>query len=64
MSDFLPSPKALDGDMVPVPVPAPPTLTPEELKRALIALATPDLLEDLPNLTPNLLIFNNATDEA
>lgn len=64
MSDFLPSPEALEGDMAPVPVPTPPTLTPEELKRALIALATPDVLEDLPNQTPNLLIFNNATDEA
>ena len=41
-------------------------LTPEQLKKALIALATPDKLEDaqLPAGTPNLIIFNNATDEA
>ena len=63
MTDFMPSPKALEREMAPVPVPAPPTLTPEQLKRALIALATQGLLEDLPNETPNVLIFNNATDD-
>ena len=42
--------------------PAPlPTLTPAQLKKALLALATPDILAPLPPKTPNLLIFNNAT---
>ena len=37
------------------------TLTPAELKKALIALASPGMLTDLPTGTPNLLAFNNAT---
>jgi len=41
--------------------PIPKTLSPKQLKQALLALATPNLLSDLPKDTPNLLIFNNAT---
>lgn len=41
--------------------PIPKTLSPKQLKQALIALATPSVLKDLPKDTPNLLIFNNAT---
>ncbi|KAF9645403.1 hypothetical protein BDM02DRAFT_3120303 [Thelephora ganbajun] len=52
--------------MFPSPVletvaPIPPTLTPAQLKKALLALATPGILATLPPKTPNLLIFNNAT---
>jgi len=39
----------------------PKTLTPKQLKAALLALASPNMLSDLPKDTPNLLIFNNAT---
>ncbi|EJD41612.1 hypothetical protein AURDEDRAFT_115386 [Auricularia subglabra TFB-10046 SS5] len=52
-----------------VPVPAvaapipggPGTITPAQLKKALIALGTRDVLTDLPAKTPNILIFNNVT---
>ena len=37
------------------------TLTPALLKKALIALASPGMLTDLPSGTPNLLAFNNAS---
>jgi cerevisin len=43
-------------DMAPIP-----KITPAKLKKALIALASPGLLSDLPSGTPNLLAFNNAT---
>jgi cerevisin len=36
-------------------------VTPKRLKKALIALATPGKLTDLPSGTVNLLAFNNAT---
>ena len=52
------------SSMLPPPVvPNPlPTLTPAQLKKALIELATPNALTKLKGLkTPNLLIFNNAT---
>lgn len=38
-----------------------PKVTPKRLKKALIALATPGKLSDLPSGTVNLLAFNNAT---
>ena len=38
-----------------------PKVTPKRLKKALIALATPGKLSDLPPSTVNLLAFNNAT---
>ncbi|BEJ14913.1 hypothetical protein CspHIS471_0406800 [Cutaneotrichosporon sp. HIS471] len=38
-----------------------PKVTPKRLKKALIALATPGKLSDLPPATVNLLAFNNAT---
>jgi cerevisin len=41
--------------------PIPKTLSPKQLKQALLALASPKMLSDLPKDTPNLLIFNNAT---
>ena len=48
----------LDEDVAPIPA----TLTPEQLKRALIALSTPNMLTDgLPAGSPTLVIFNNAT---
>ena len=37
------------------------TLTPAQLKKALIALASPGMLTELPSGSPNLIIFNNAT---
>jgi cerevisin len=54
MSSILPPPVL--GATIPIPLP---TLTPAQLRKALLALATPDVLSTLP---PNLLIFNNATD--
>lgn len=65
LTRVLPEPTLLGGgDEQVAPIPA--TLTPEQLKKALIALATPDVLtgEKLPLGTPNLVIFNNATDES
>ncbi|KAI0827686.1 peptidase S8/S53 domain-containing protein [Trametes gibbosa] len=58
---FLPPPTLVDEVVAPVPD-APKTLTPKQLKLALLALATEGALTDvLPKGTPNLLIFNNAT---
>ena len=37
------------------------TLSPAQLKAALVALASRDLLKEIPSDTVNLLIFNNAT---
>jgi len=42
------------------PIPFP-TLTPAQLKKALLALATEGIFTELPPKTPNLLIYNNAT---
>ncbi|KAJ7464336.1 peptidase S8/S53 domain-containing protein [Mycena latifolia] len=39
----------------------PPTLTPAQMKTALLSLATRGALSGLPANTPNKLIFNNAT---
>jgi len=41
--------------------PIPPTITPAQLKKALLTLASKGALTDLPAKTVNLLIFNNAT---
>ncbi|KAG8962349.1 serine protease [Tulasnella sp. 419] len=43
------------------PIPAPHSLTPAELKGAILELASKDLLSDIPKDTVNKLIFNNAT---
>jgi len=51
------SPPVLEA-VAPIPFP---TLTPAQLKKALLALSTSDVLAPLPPKTPNLLIFNNAT---
>lgn len=56
---FLPSPAAVE-DVAPTPK-EPISITPKQLKRALLGLATADVFTELPALTPNLLIFNNAT---
>jgi len=60
VSEFLPSPRLLDIVDGVAPT-GPPTLTPDQLKKALIALSSKDMLATLPAKTPNLLIFNNAT---
>lgn len=63
ISEFLPSPRLLDAMTNAAPVPSrPKTLSPSQLKKALLALSTRGVLTDaLPEGTPNLLIFNNAT---
>jgi cerevisin len=43
------------------PIPKGGKISPAKLKKALIALASPGLLSDLPSGSPNLLAFNNAT---
>jgi len=58
ITGFLPPPSWIEAL---APVPKPPVLTPAQLKKALLGLASQDLLSDLPEKTPNLLIFNNAT---
>ncbi|KDQ20193.1 hypothetical protein BOTBODRAFT_27606 [Botryobasidium botryosum FD-172 SS1] len=42
--------------------PEPGSLSPAQLKKALIALSSEGLLSDIPAETPNKLAFNNATD--
>jgi subtilisin family serine protease len=59
VSAFLLPPRLVQN-FAPVP-PKRPTLTPEQLKKALIGLATKGVLTQVPPNTPNLLIFNNAT---
>jgi cerevisin len=59
MSAFLPAPALLTGDDDAVS--GPKTLNPAQLKKALLALSTRDVLATLPTGSPNLLIFNNAT---
>ena len=58
MTTFLPPPRVLEAAPTPK---EPTTLTPKQLKKALLALSTPDTFLTLPEGTPNLLIFNNAT---
>lgn len=57
---FLPPPRFLDVVDGAAPT-GPPTITPEQLKKALLALSSKNMLVTLPANTPNLLIFNNAT---
>lgn len=59
LSSFLPPPRLVE-DVV-APIPDEPTLTPLQLKKALLALSTKNVLSSLPDETPNLLVFNNAT---
>ncbi|THH26714.1 hypothetical protein EUX98_g7474 [Antrodiella citrinella] len=60
LAAFLPPPSLVEA-VAPTPK-EPQTLTPKQLKAALLSLATKDVLTDaLPAGTPNLLIFNNAT---
>lgn len=59
VSRFLPLPEFLD-EVAPIPG-GPQTLTPKQLKIALLSLATQDALKTLPPNTVNLVIFNNAT---
>lgn len=47
-------------ELLPVP-PKNDTLTPDMLKKALVGLATKGMLSDLPEGSPNLLAYNNAT---
>ena len=51
---------ALVEEVAPTPK-EPTTLSPKQLKKALLGLSTPGALTDLPKDTVNLLIFNNAT---
>jgi cerevisin len=44
------------------PIPHFPTMTPQQLKTAVVELATEGVLSGLPVKTVNKLIFNNATD--
>jgi len=59
VASFLPKPQAVlsGADVAPIPT----MLTPEQLKAALLELASPDMLSDIPANTINLLVFNNAT---
>lgn len=60
ISNFLPPPSLVDAVVAPIPK-KPETLTPLQLKKAVLKLSSQDLLTDLPDQTVNLLIFNNAT---
>lgn len=59
MTTFMPAPSFVE-EVAPTPK-EPETLSPKQLKKALLALSTADALLDLPKDTVNLLIFNNAT---
>lgn len=56
MSQYLPSP-----DFFTPVSQGPVTITPLQLKKAIVALSTRDLITDVGRGTPNLLVFNNAT---
>ncbi|KAJ7286983.1 peptidase S8/S53 domain-containing protein [Mycena rebaudengoi] len=56
---FFPAPRFVDAFVAPTAKCH--TITPHQLKKALLELATKDMLSDLPPHTPNLLVFNNAT---
>ena len=60
VSAFMPSPRLVEIMNAPIPG-KPRTLTPKQLKTALIQLSTSEVLGGLPDQTVNLLIFNNAT---
>ena len=60
ISNFLPPPSLVDAVVAPIPK-KPETLTPLQLKKAVLKLSSQGLLTDLPDRTVNLLIFNNAT---
>jgi len=65
ISSYLPRPEFIESvlqhtDVAPIPE-KPKTLTPRQLKQALLALATKDILAELPQNTVNLLVYNNAT---
>ncbi|KAH7925314.1 hypothetical protein BV22DRAFT_1034208 [Leucogyrophana mollusca] len=56
IAQYLPAPQLF------APIPSgPSTITPLQLKQALVALASKDVLAQLPPKTVNLLIYNNAT---
>jgi cerevisin len=59
ISSYVPSPSLFVAEAAVAPIPK--TLTPAQLKKALIALSTPDALTDVGKDSPNVLIFNNAT---
>lgn len=62
ISSFLPAPEFVDK-IAPIPE-KPKTLTPAQLKKALLALASKGMLSDLPPDTVNLLIYNNVTQSS
>lgn len=57
VASFLPKPQAILSATAPIPI----SLTPAQLKAALLGLSSKDLLTDIPAKTVNLLVFNNAT---
>jgi cerevisin len=64
ISSYLPRPEFIDAvlqhtrdDVAPIPK----TLTPRQLKKALLALATKGILVGLPQDTANSLVYNNAS---
>jgi cerevisin len=61
LSAFFPSPELFSAEDSATAYMGPGSLTPADLKKALLDLATPGMLTDMPAGTPNLLIFNNAT---
>ncbi|KAJ2913979.1 hypothetical protein MD484_g6416, partial [Candolleomyces efflorescens] len=56
---FMPSAYLIEAATAPVP--KRPTLTPLQLRQALVALSSKGLLTKIPVNTVNLLVFNNAT---
>ncbi|KAG9027350.1 serine protease [Tulasnella sp. JGI-2019a] len=61
VATFLPKPQQAQAVFGSSVAPIPSGLTPAQLKAALIDLASPGLLTDIPKNTVNLLVFNNAT---
>lgn len=55
MSQYLPAPDFF------APVPGPITITPTQLREALLMLSTRGVITDAGKESPNLLVFNNAT---
>jgi len=61
VSTFLPAPQATLAVPSDAVAPIPITLSPAQLKAAILELSSPGLLTDIPAKTINLLVFNNAT---
>jgi cerevisin len=55
LASYLPLPTSV------APIPPTNTISPKQLKKAIIAIASKDILSDIPEKTVNYLAYNNAS---